>query len=119
MLHSLSWLAGGLVLLFSAVGAAGQNVPIVSVNPATQYTFNEQHGNGMVGWVFNSPAQRQVQAGAPKSKFLSGDHQISEHEPCPEMSEAALVDLPLVNSPSDCGTPPALSGQRARALLTK
>lgn len=32
---------------------AGQTVPIVSVNPATQYSFNEAHGNGMVGWVFN------------------------------------------------------------------
>ena len=31
---------------------AGQTVPIVSMNPVTQYQFNEAHGNGMVGWVF-------------------------------------------------------------------
>lgn len=31
----------------------GQFVPIVSVDPATQYSFNETHGDGMVGWVFN------------------------------------------------------------------
>ncbi|HVM60717.1 MAG TPA: PEP-CTERM sorting domain-containing protein [Verrucomicrobiae bacterium] len=32
---------------------AGQTVPIVSMNPITQYAFNEQHGDGMVGWIFN------------------------------------------------------------------
>ena len=41
--------------LFFSGTAVGQGTfaPIVSVNPATQYSFNEEHGNGMVGWVFN------------------------------------------------------------------
>ena len=32
---------------------AGQPVPIVSVNPVTQYRFNEDHFDGMIGWTFN------------------------------------------------------------------
>ncbi len=41
--------------LFFSGTAVGQGTfaPIVSVDPATQYSFNEEHGNGMVGWVFN------------------------------------------------------------------
>ncbi len=42
----------GLSFAGTAVGQ-GQFAPIISVDPATQYSFNETHGNGMVGWVFN------------------------------------------------------------------
>lgn len=38
--------------LLLAGSATGQGVSIVNIDPATQYDFNEIHGNGMVGWNF-------------------------------------------------------------------
>jgi hypothetical protein len=53
---SITFLNVAILLGLAYAGAAaaqGQYGPIVSVNPATDYWFNEQHGDGMVGWVFN------------------------------------------------------------------
>ena len=54
--NNLTTLSAAILFgLFFAKMAVGQgtSAPIVSVNPTTQYTFNEDHGDGMVGWVFN------------------------------------------------------------------
>jgi formylglycine-generating enzyme len=40
-------------LALLAATARAASMPIVNINPSSQYDFNEAHGNGMIGWTFS------------------------------------------------------------------
>lgn len=69
-------------------------MPIVSANPANQYTFNEAHGNGMVGWTFNlqqTMTVNQVGWYDDGQDGLSRDYQIGLWEDLTGTPDSLLV----------------------------